>query len=556
MSLNWAQSNGIKTKKMDNPIEIRMATKNSKTTANYSAKEDVDIRNGKRISCEFLLVPVGSYDIILGMPFMIKTDATVRPGKGTATFGNTQTTISYAPTKPITMATPITIINSPEGSLSSLDDNEEYHDLFPQDDDSERLQHIDLIRRMATAAIETLQEPQWDKEVHDHAQQMIVYAARAYQKQIANFKNEFPSVFPDSEKIPVTLPPLRKGLNYQITLQESELSNYRNEYRPIPESKMKQLSKWLQEWKENDIAVNGPAPYAAPIFGIPKKEPGEIRWVIDLKERNRYTIRDYTSIPNQPIIQNDVASHPFRSKIDMSNAYYEMRVEPADEIKISITAEQFGAFQVKVMLQGDCNAPATMMRIMNTILSPYLGKFVWVYLDNILIFSNTYNDHLNHLRQIFKKLEENNFYLRMDKYNLLVDDIEVLGLTIKGNWIPPAKEKITHITDFPTPSSKKQLQQFLRSVNYIGSYLPHIAILQAPLTELTGTQAWEWCDLQDNAFNHIEEACNQHLPISHINYDKLQDPNILYNLYRVTCKDVATISLWKTPPEGGLGFTD
>ena len=142
----------------------------------------------------------------------------------------------------------------------------------------------------------------------------------------------------------------------------------------------------------------------------------------------------------------------------MSNAYYQINIEPADEIKNSITAGQFGAFQIKVMLQGDCNAPATMMRIMNTILSPYLGKFVWVYLDDIFIFSNTYNDHLCHLWQIFKKLEENNFYLRMYKCNLLVDDIEVLDHTIKGNQITPAKEKIMHITDFPIPTSKKQLQ--------------------------------------------------------------------------------------------------
>ena len=94
------------------------------------------------------------------MPFMIKTDATLRPGKGMTTFGNSQTTISCAPTEPITMAAPITIIDSPEGSLSLLDDNDECHDLFPQDEDSERLQHIDLIRRMATAIIEKLQEPQ------------------------------------------------------------------------------------------------------------------------------------------------------------------------------------------------------------------------------------------------------------------------------------------------------------------------------------------------------------------------------------------------------------
>ena len=72
MTLNWAQSNRIEITKMDNPIEIRMSTKNSRTMANYSAKEDVDIRNGKRISYNFLLVPAGSYDVILGMPFMIK----------------------------------------------------------------------------------------------------------------------------------------------------------------------------------------------------------------------------------------------------------------------------------------------------------------------------------------------------------------------------------------------------------------------------------------------------------------------------------------------------
>ena len=118
----------------------------------------------------------------------------------------------------------------------------------------------------------------------NHAQQMIVYAARAYQIQIPNFKEEFPSMF--LEKIPVTLPALRKGLNYKITLKESELGNYRNEYHPIPESKMKQLSKWLQEWMDNSIAVNRPAPNAAPIFGIPKKAPVKIRYTIDLKEQN------------------------------------------------------------------------------------------------------------------------------------------------------------------------------------------------------------------------------------------------------------------------------
>ena len=76
----------------------------------------------------------------------------------------------------------------------------------------------------------------------------------------------------------------------------------------------------------------------------------------------------------------------------------------------------------------------------------------------------------------------------MDKCNLVVDELEVLGHTIKGNKIMSSREKITHIMYFPIPKNKKQLQQFLGGINYIESYLPQIATLQAPLTELTGTQ--------------------------------------------------------------------
>ena len=190
-----------------------------------------------------------------------------------------------------------------------------------QSTETTKLELLDTIRRTAKAAIDTLDDSE-QEEAHPYAEEMLVTATKIFNQQLPNFQKEFRSVFPN--EIPTKLPPLRPGLNHKITLKDSELSNYRNEYRPIPESKLTQLSKWLDEWKKNGIAVQGSAPYAAPIFGVPKKAPGEIRWVIDLKERNKYTIRDYTPIPNQPIIRDHVASHPFRSKIDMSNAYYQV----------------------------------------------------------------------------------------------------------------------------------------------------------------------------------------------------------------------------------------
>ena len=90
----------------------------------------------------------------------------------------------------------------------------------------------------------------------------------------------------------------------------------------------------------------------------------------------------------------------------------------------------------------------------------------------------------------------------------MLDELEVLDLTIKGNKIMPSREIIMHITDIPIPKNNKQLLHFLGSVNYIGSHLPQIATLQAPLRELTGTQQWEWGHLQDNAFYQVKLYAN------------------------------------------------
>jgi len=116
----------------------------------------------------------------------------------------------------------------------------------------------------------------------------------------------------------------------------------------------------------------------------------------------------------------------------------------------------------------------------------------------------------------------------------MVDEIEVLGHTIKRNQITPSIEKIAHIAEFPAPTNKKQLQQFLGSVNYIGDHIPHIATVQAPLTELTGNTTWEWGALQNKAFDHVKQACRLHLPLLPINYSEILDLSNKTELYLVT----------------------
>src|SRR5258706_9608750 len=142
MSLNWAQSNGIQTAKMEKPTEIKMATKNSRATANYSATSDVSIGQGRKIVCNFLLVPIGSYDIILAMPFLTRANVVLDPAESTATFKDHGTTIQCSHTTSQTIAaTAAMAISTRTPDLTAR-----------------HLEHLDSIRGAAAIASEVIQK--------------------------------------------------------------------------------------------------------------------------------------------------------------------------------------------------------------------------------------------------------------------------------------------------------------------------------------------------------------------------------------------------------------
>jgi len=245
------------------------------------------------------------------MPFLTKAKIILDPSGAKATFKDHPTIIRCSATTETTASAATT--------TSESDHSEEI---------SAHLSFLKTMREAVKVSDETLQQPQWNETIKEKANTLLSLATIALNKELPDFKKEFPEVFP--EKIPIKLPPLRPGLNHTISLDETRKEEFRNEYRPIPQNKIEQLGKWLQEWQNNGIAVRGPAYFAAPIFAIPKRAPAvregdnaeqpkrELRWLIDLRERNKITRRDYTPIPNQKYIRDDVARHPYRSKIDMS----------------------------------------------------------------------------------------------------------------------------------------------------------------------------------------------------------------------------------------------
>src|SRR5258708_4902827 len=170
MSLNWAQANRIPTIEIHKPVEIKMATKNSKATANYSAKADVEVGKGRRIECSFLLVPIGSYDIILGMPFLTKANIILDPGSAKSTFKDHDTILRCSATAEIT-ATAATV--TPQDTVY----NE--HQTIPR-----HLAFLKLIRHAIAASTKTLEDTGWDEDIYGRAQKLNEVATMVLARQL------------------------------------------------------------------------------------------------------------------------------------------------------------------------------------------------------------------------------------------------------------------------------------------------------------------------------------------------------------------------------------
>jgi len=207
--------------------------------------------------------------------------------------------------------------------------------------------------------------------------------------------DQHPEVFP--EVIAEELTPLRK-INHKIRLISGKDLGTLPTYR-IPERWGKDLSLWINEKIEKCIIERKAVHGAAPIFTQEKKDKVRMRVLINLTARNEITIKDDETIANQRMILNLSGRARYRSKIDLSNAYFQTRVEPKNIDKKGFKLP-FTCFISKVMFPGDMNVPGTFRRIISDLFADYLGQFIWLYIDDILIYSDTEQDHMKHIAMV------------------------------------------------------------------------------------------------------------------------------------------------------------
>lgn len=160
-----------------------------------------------------------------------------------------------------------------------------------------------------------------------------------------------------------------------------------------------------------------------------------------------------------------------------------MGIEPGHEHYTAFTS-RWGLFEFTVLPFGLCNAPSTFQRLMNSVLGDAMGEFVLVYLDDILIYSRDWDDHLAHLDQVFAKLQEHKLYAKRSKCEFGLAEVEFLGHLVGRDGVKVDPSKIEAVRDWPPLTSVKDIQSFLGLANYYNRFIKDFAKLASPLTDL------------------------------------------------------------------------
>ena len=203
-------------------------------------------------------------------------------------------------------------------------------------------------------------------------------------------------------------------------------------------------------------------------------------------------------------LRNELAGSKFKSKLDLTVGYHQIRVKPQDVHKTAFQTH-CGHYEFLVMPFGLINSPTTFQSLMNQVSQPYLRKFVLVFFDDILIYSETWELHLLHLRLVLTVLRENQLFAKRSKCSFAKTRVDYLGHTISEEGVSMDSSKVDSILTWPTHKSVKELRGFLGLTGYYRRFTKNYGILCKPMTDLLKKDAFTWTDSAQQAFDLLKK---------------------------------------------------
>ncbi|KAJ9544262.1 hypothetical protein OSB04_023969 [Centaurea solstitialis] len=415
--------------------------------------------SGKDFSIDLIPIKIGSFDIIVGMDWMSKHRAT------------------------ICCAEKIVTIALPDGRFLEV--------------------YGDKPKRDIKIVSFTKMRNHLRKECVAFMAHVVDKSAKEKQIQDIPIVRDFPEVFP--EELP-GLPPQRQ-VEFHIDIIPGAGPVARSPYRLAP-SEMQELSNQLQELLDKGFIRPSSSPWGAPVLFVKKKD-GSFRMCIDYRELNKITIKNRYPLPRIDDLFDQLQGATYFSKIDLRSGYHQMRVREEDIAKTAFRT-RYGHYEFLVMPFGLTNAPAVFMDLMNRVCRPYLDKFVIVFIDDILIYSQSKEDHEQHLRLVLELLKAEKLYAKFSKCEFWIREVHFLGHVVNEEGIHVDPAKIEAVKKWEAPKTPTEIRQFLGLAGYYRRFIANFSKIAQPLTTLTQKdKKFVWGEKQEEAFQLLKhKLCN------------------------------------------------
>ena len=312
----------------------------------------------------------------------------------------------------------------------------------------------------------------------------------------------FPQLFPD--ELPRQLPPSDR-IQHPIDLTVSHKIPPRKLYRQSADE-LAETKRRIHEYLQAGHIRPSNSSFGAPVLLVKKKD-SSMRMCIDYRRLNDITIKNNFPLPRIDDLHDRLGNARFFTKLDLHSGYHQIPIRPGDEHKTAFTS-RYGTYEFMVMPFGLTNAPATFQTAMTILFTEWLDDFVIVYLDDILIYSQSQSDHIQHARQVMQKLLDHQWVCKLKKCDFATKSVEYLGHIVSDGRIAIDPDKMKAVTDWPVPfKNLHEVQSFLGLVGYYRKFIPRFSHTARHLYDLTRKNVeFKWTDKHSEAVNQLKKA--------------------------------------------------
>jgi len=269
-------------------------------------------------------------------------------------------------------------------------------------------------------------------------------------------------------------------------------------------SELAELKKQLEDLLDKKFVRPSVSPWGAPVLLVKKKD-GSMRLCIDYRQLKKVTIKNRYPLPRIDDLMDQLVGARVFGKIDLKSGYHQIKVKDEDMQKMAFRT-RYGHYEYTVMPFGVTNTPGVFMEYMYRIFHAYLDRFVVVFINDILIYSKSEEEHAEHLKIVLQVLKEKKLYAKLSKYEFWLSEVSFLGHVVSSGGIAVDPSKVDAISQWETPKSVTEVRSFLGLAGYYRRFIEGFSKLALPLTQLTCKgKVFVWGAQCDNNFNELKQ---------------------------------------------------